>query len=227
MRWRRPALAPVYALVIAFVVVVAIGVFTSRSASASTVLRIDAGDGADMKELVDSAVEVRELSDVQVATGKLSAKGTYELPASPGGRKVCLRLPAQWQVTEPAMADGCTARPLADPPATDLRFTVVRNGRVAVVFQGGEAKFDGLTVAVRDRANPAYVESGPLDESGHYQPRRSLTGQMACVTPPFGWAVGTPRTEKRDGAQCTTDDKANPHDDVTLTLVKSTGGGQR
>jgi hypothetical protein len=75
-------------------------------------------------------------------------------------------------------------------------------------------------VSVRDGST---LESGPPDGSGHYQPRGSLTGNRVCVTPPPGWSVQKPITEKHDPERCTTSTVTDPHQDITFTLTE---GGQ-
>ncbi|MEV4319082.1 hypothetical protein [Actinocrispum sp. NPDC049592] len=209
--WRRPVLAPVYALVTAFVVAVGLGLATGAPSSAAT-LRIEQTD----PELTGSLIEIRDQAGA-VAVGELSAQGTYELPDKARGRTVCLRLPARWHVTAPPMTGECTAAPLPDRPNADFPVTVSKDGRVRVEFTGSQGDQVAALLA-QTTVSVTPVESGPPDASGVYQPRTDLTGKTVCVTPPLGWTVRTPRTERRDTERCLTSAVTNPHDDITFTL---------
>lgn len=219
-------MAPLYALATAFLVSVGAGWAADRSAEA--VLRVDAGQGVDIGELAGAVVEWLDSDGTREHAGTLTAQGTLSLPDA-GGRTLCLRLPAPWRVTEPAVVGACTAHPLPDRPDADLRFAVARQGRVGVRFEGlandqaAERRAD-LVVTLADPTDSAFAERGRLDGSGHYQPRRSLAGQLACVSTPPGWTVGSPETTERDGDRCAKAPIADPHGDFVFTMVKDGGG---
>jgi hypothetical protein len=221
--WRRPALAPVYALLTAFVVVVVVGLATGASASAAT-LRVDAGTGVDVKELAGSTVEVREPSGEPVAVGDLSTQGTFALPDSARGRRLCLRLPAQWRITDPAITNQCTVQPLADRLDAEFPVTATRDAWVVVRFQTDQATPApaGVTVSLRDQLRQSPVESGPLDASSRYQPRSSLEGKTVCVLPPVGWTLKEASTADGERTRCVK--VTDVHNDTTLTLVKGGEG---
>ncbi len=210
--WRRPALAPVYALVVAFVVAVGLGLATGAPSSAAT-LRIEQAD----PELTGSLIEIRDPAGAPVAVGELSAQGTYELPDKARGRTVCLRLPARWHVTTPPMTGACTTAPLPDRLNADFPFTVAKDGRVRIEFTGLQGD-QAAALASQTTVSVSPVESGPPDASGVYQPRTDLTGKTVCVTPPAGWTVRNPRTDRRDTERCLTNAVTNSHDDITFTL---------
>jgi hypothetical protein len=195
--WRKPALAPVYALTTAFVVVVGIGLLAPKP---TLMVRMDAS-------VPGGTVEVFEASDVLVQSGPLSEQGTYELPDMDGKRKVCVRLPAPWRVTE--LANSCTT----DQVDKDVRVAAVRHGRVLIVFDG--VPKEPAKVSLRDNSS---VESAEVSASGFHQPRGSLAGQTICVEPPRGWVVQTPNLVVRDEAWCTS--VADPSNDVEFKLVE-------
>ncbi|MFC7614385.1 hypothetical protein ACFQV2_13505 [Actinokineospora soli] len=183
------------------------------------------GRGADVGELAGAVVEWRGADGVRDRAGVLSEDGALALPDA-AGRTVCLRLPAPWRATE--RADACAVVP--DRPDADVRVAVARQARVGVVFEGlADDRVAGSRAVVRvtllDPADAASTERGRLDGSGHYQPRRALAGQTACVTTPPGWEVRSPETDERDGARCTRTPVADPHGDLVFTLVATDGGG--
>jgi hypothetical protein len=209
--WRRPALAPIYALVTAFVLVMAIDLATTALASTAT-LRIQSDDPAARGELKGSVIEIRDPTGLPVAVGELSPQGTYELPDKAQGRMVCLRLPARWHVTQPVLTNQCTAT----PQTPDFPVTVVKDGWVTVKIPGlqpdqAAAKFAQTKVNLRNSSN-SIVESGPPDSSGHYQPRVSLSGLTVCATPP--------RTQSAVNGteQCLAGPVTDPQKDTEITL---------
>jgi hypothetical protein len=95
---------------------------------------------------------------------------------------------------------------------------------VKVTFDGagpGAAPSREVTVTVRGLSAPQFTESGPLDDSGRYLPRRSLADQAVCVDPPSGWTVRSPHTEERDGRWCTTEAVKDAAADVEFGLVRT------
>ena len=215
---RRLLLAPVTALVTAFAVVVLVGLVTGRG---TTVLRLDGG-GADLGELRGAAVQVQDTPDA----GRLAADASYPLPASAAGHRVCVQLPANWRVTEPATTGTANARGhlvctglLPDRPGSELRLAVTRAGWVKVRFEGAAPRFDEVAVTVRGAS--AATETGPLDAAGRYLSLRPLAGQTVCVRTPLGWTVRAPHTVARDGLSCTADAVEDGSADVAFTLVRA------
>lgn len=197
--WRRPALAPVYALTTAFVVVVGIGLLVPKP---TLMVRMNAGGP-------DATVEVLEESGALVETGQLAAQGTYELPDMAGKRKVCIRPPVPWRVTEPTSS--CTTGQVD----ADVHVAAVRDGRVSIVFDGVPP--ESVKVSLWDKAS---VESVEMTGSGFYQPRGSLEGQTICVRPPRGWVVRTQGLVERDDARCTAAAVTDPGDDIEFRLAE-------
>jgi hypothetical protein len=192
-------LAPVYALTTAFVVVVGIGLLAPKPV---LMVRMDAGGPG-------ATVEVLDESGAQVAAGPLSPEGTFELPDMDGTRKVCVRLPEPWRVTEPA--GSCTTGAVD----ADVRVAAVRDGRVSIVFEGapkGSAK-----VSLRDNGS---VESAEVKATGFYRPRKSLEGQTICVEPPRNWIVQTQNMVENNGTWCTPAAVVDPGDDVEFNLAE-------
>jgi hypothetical protein len=196
--WRSPALAPVYALTTAFVVVLGIGLLAPKP---TLMVRMNA-DGPD------ATVEIVEASGVPVETGKLPARGAYELPDMDGNRQVCVRLPEPWRVTQPA--NGCTTGQVG----ADVQVAAVRAGRVHVVFEGTPT--ESATVSLRDKTS---VESVEVTETGYHQPRGSLAGQTICVKPPRNWIVRDSNMVERAGTWCTPAVVADPQNDVEVILA--------
>jgi hypothetical protein len=137
----------------------------------------------------------------------LSEQGTYELPDMDGKRKVCVRLPAPWRVTE--LANSCTT----DQVDKDVRVAAVRHGRVLIVFDG--VPKEPAKVSLRDNSS---VESAEVSASGFHQPRGSLAGQTICVEPPRGWVVRTPNLVEGAEVWCTP--VTDPSNDVEFKLAE-------
>jgi hypothetical protein len=220
-------LAPVYALVTAFLVVVGIGVATGAPAGAT--LTIAAEAGVDTADLANATVVVWDQAGTRTAVGSPSAQGTYGLPEPAAGQRLCLVLPAQWRITDPPMAGQCTDLAL-DQAAKEFRVTVTRDAWVLVSVdksqQDQAPALADVTVSLRNQPKLASVESGPPDASGVYRPHSALGGKTVCVTPPRGWTVAEPSTSDGERTRCAAQ-PADQHKNVDLTLVKSTesGGG--
>jgi hypothetical protein len=223
--WRRPVLAPVYALVTAFLVVVGIGVATGAPAGAT--LRIATDPGVDTAELTGATVEVRDQAGARTAVGALSAQASYDLPEPADGRRLCLWLPAQWRITDPPVTGQCTDLP-AGQAAKEFRVTVTRDAWVVVSVEKSEhdqaPALTDVTVSLRSQPRQPAVESGPPDAAGIYRPHSALGGRTVCVTPPRGWTVTGSSTSDGDRTRCATQ-AADQHKNFDLTLVKSDEGG--
>lgn len=207
--WRRPALAPVYALVTSFLVVLGVSAFATGPA---TVLRVVPSQG-EPKDLAGTRVEVNDRDGNRISAGELSAQGTFPLPDEAAGGTVCLRLPAPWRVTDLVMADQCTVRALPKQLGEELPVAVALEARVTVVSAAGEV-VTGTKVTVQRGST---VEIGQLDDNGSYNPLAPLNDRTVCVDPPHGWRIEKPATSDGRCVQL----PANVAEDVVFTLVRS------
>lgn len=142
--WRRPMIAPVYAAVTAFAIILALGavlpadqVTVIRQATVITV--VPAGGGELPKELTADdvvkslVVTIRDQTTPAMAeSGPLDDNGHYVARRSLTNQQVCLKTPPGWKVTvespktptEDQSGLSCTTEPVQDS-TPEVVFTLV------------------------------------------------------------------------------------------------------
>jgi hypothetical protein len=198
--WRRPILAPVYALVTAFLVVTGVSLATASQNAPGTVT---IGAGGDVRQLTENASF--SLGDRQ-QTKPYKVELNRKIALTDDITRVCLKVPEPWRVVEPLLTDDCVDR----VAGSSLTITVARSARVHVVSEGQPLPQD-VTVTLEDEQDNTRSETGPLGPDGYYRPRSSLSGERICVSA-FGWTTA-------DGQKCQkpVQDTAN---DVEIKLVR-------
>ncbi|GAB3893977.1 hypothetical protein GCM10029964_071600 [Kibdelosporangium lantanae] len=192
--WRRPLLAPLYALVTAFLAVMGANLATTSSPTVTIVA------SGDVQQLAEHATF--SMGDDQQA---YQVEPNRKIKLADDVRRVCLQLPEPWRVVEPLPTDGCVDR----AEGSSLTVTVARAKRVHVVSDAPLPQ--GVTVTLEDEKDSTRSETGPLGADGYYLPRSSISGQRICVAA-IGWT-----TTDRQRCQKPVQDKAG---DVEIKLVK-------
>jgi hypothetical protein len=77
-----------------------------------------------------------------------------------------------------------------------------------------------VVVTVRGVDDPKVAESGRPDNTGTYQPKRSLAKQQVCLTVPAPYQVSAPRTTPEKDGQLCLDPVADEHQDIQVTLSR-------
>lgn len=178
--WRRPILAPVYALVVAFLVAAGAGLAVGAPNDTGTVTITLAG-GGNVTELAKDAVFTMG-DEKQMKSYQLELNKKFGLTDI---KRVCVTVKEPWRMAYPT--GECVDR----EKNVSVEFTVVRIGRVHVI---GPTKEDMKQTEVRlNNATGAGSETGKPNDDGYYSPRGSLAGQLICVTPPPRW--GAPKCQ--------------------------------
>jgi hypothetical protein len=219
-RWRDPRVAPVYAAVVAFAVVGVFGLVSGHHSSTIPEVRLVAAGVANLPpELDGRPIEVWEPGGTTpVATGQFT-KGSYAPATAVSGRLLCVQLPAHWSLA--GATDGCVTAP--EPKSGQVTLTASKAVLVTVKFAPeNQAAMQDVVVTVRDPADPTQWESGPLDKTGTYQPKRSLAKQQVCLAMPADYQVSDQQTTEQGGLTCT-NQLADRNQDLTLTLTPKRG----
>jgi hypothetical protein len=210
----------VYAAVVAFTVVGVFGLVGGHRGSTIPEVRLEvAGAQALPPELDGVKIDIREPgAPAPVATGQFT-KGSYAPATAVSGRLLCVTLPAHWSLA--GATDGCVTAP--EPKSGRITLTATKAALVTVKFAPeNQAAMQDVVVTVRDMADSTQWESGPLDKTGTYQPKRSLAKQQVCLAMPADYQVSDPPTTEQGGLTCTSQ-LADRNQDLTVTLTPKRG----